>query len=373
MTYNPASLAKLPDDQVVSYFQAAHEAYLSAEAATSDSCDLYLGIGGYTVRVQATTRHLLSQMTLAMEHLVVTSPGPVDLTIKMWDSASTQTPAPPSPLAWYSRHQEGANLTALHEARFTMWGGLPTFHTTRMRASFHVWPHMLRMLDLQQNLALCWIDNARHVPVHEAKAPFREILSWWVSTRDLLFVHAGAVGTDRCGVLIVGKPGAGKSTTALACLSGSLAYAGDDYCLVATHPAPRVYSLYNSAKLKGADDLRRFPHFAPLVQNTDRPRHEEALMFLYRHYPDQVVTDLALRAILIPTVTKTTEVQLTPAPRAIGLSAMAPSTAQQLPASAPHALRKMGELVRLVPCYTLEVGPDIAAIAPAIRRLLSSM
>ena len=39
-----------------------------------------------------------------------------------------------------------------------------------------------------------------------------------MSDRNLQYVHAGAVGNKNGGILLVGKGGSGKSSTALACL-----------------------------------------------------------------------------------------------------------------------------------------------------------
>ena len=62
-------------------------------------------------------------------------------------------------------------------------------------------------------------------------------------------VHAAAVGTDEGALLITGRGGVGKSTTALACLEAGMQFLGDDYVVVGLDPEPQVYRLYGSAKL----------------------------------------------------------------------------------------------------------------------------
>ena len=56
-------------------------------------------------------------------------------------------------------------------------------------------------------------------------------------------VHAAAVGSEAGAVLISGKGGLGKSTTALSCLGKGLTYVGDSHVVVQLDPFPRVHSL----------------------------------------------------------------------------------------------------------------------------------
>ena len=79
-------------------------------------------------------------------------------------------------------------------------------------------------------------------------------------------------------MLLAGKGGSGKSTTALVCLHSSLVYAGDDYCLLATDDGPYVFSLYSTGKLN-PDDVYRFSDLAPLNKNRDHLDSKKALFF----------------------------------------------------------------------------------------------
>ena len=102
-------------------------------------------------------------------------------------------------------------------------------------------------------------------------------------------VHAASVGSSTGGALLIGKGGSGKSTAALACLSSSLMYAGDDYCLVTAEPSPAAYCLYNTAKLKKDTDLERFPHLAHCEYNPSRKEGEKLMMFVNDHFPEKIV------------------------------------------------------------------------------------
>jgi hypothetical protein len=125
--------------------------------------------------------------------------------------------------------------------------------------------------------------------------------------RGLQLVHAAAVGNSNGGVLIGGKGGSGKSTTALTCLESKLNYIGDDYTLLGLDSGrPVVHSLYNSAKLN-SDHVQRFPTLLPKVSNPDRLADEKALLFVNEHYPAKVATQLPVRAVLLPRVTGSPE------------------------------------------------------------------
>lgn len=80
-------------------------------------------------------------------------------------------------------------------------------------------------------------------------------------------LHAAAIGTEEGAVLITGKGGIGKSTTALSCLQSGPYYFADNYLIVRLEPEPLVYSLYCTAKLN-ADHVKNFPEFFKLVQNS---------------------------------------------------------------------------------------------------------
>jgi hypothetical protein len=179
-------------------------------------------------------------------------------------------------------------------------------------------------------------------------------------------VHAAAVGSPAAGVLLVGNPGSGKSTSALSSLDSPLLFAGDDYVAVGLQPEPYVYSLYNSGKLE-PHHLQRLPHVQRAVANRDRLATEKAVIYVHEHFPTRTTSGFPLRAILLPTVRDQTESCIVPAPRADALRALAPSTMIQLHTAGAEALTRMKELVVRVPAFVLELGSDI----PAIPRVIS--
>jgi hypothetical protein len=195
------------------------------------------------------------------------------------------------------------------------------------------------------------------------------ILNCWMSGQGRRLVHAAAVGVPEGGVLLVGKGGSGKSSTAVGALLSDLQYAGDDYCLIAADDPPHIHSLYSSAKVNGPD-AARYPALRTALSNPDMLASEKALYFLYPQFAHKIVTGFPMRAVLMPKVTGMTETRLVKSSPAVALAALAPSTIFQLSGSGANDFRMIASLVKQSPSYLLELGTDRSQIAPAISRLL---
>ena len=310
-------------------------------------------IGGYLIRLRFAGDALLS-LTRALEHLSTNDESTSDLTICLWDSESTgQRMAPPP---W-------------QEDDFLARGVIQGFNTDRIYTAFQHGSGAVNLLDTQRNLAVYWVPDPR-VPYWEKGSPLRTILHWWLLNQGRQLVHGAAVGSSEGGVLIAGKGGSGKSTTALACLESDLFYVGDDYSLLGLDPGPVVFSLYNSAKLN-SDHVQRFPALLPKVDNPENLDEEKALLFINEHFPSKVATRMPVRAILVPRVTGLNETRLKTTSRAMGLAALAPSTIFQLPRAGDEAFKFLATFARQLPCFSLELGTNLSSIPTVIEELLA--
>lgn len=361
-----ATVKQYQEEDLITYFQVFYRGFKRAIANTEKK-EYYISIGGNTICLRFAGTGLIEQVLPALIHLKTEPVADPALTICMWDSASTQTPLP----------LLATDLMTLLRQEF--WSRLDTrmeiknYNSDRIYSIFNIGSNLLSILDTQENLALYWTEDATQLPYWDRGSPLRGILNWWTSQNDLQFVHAGAVGNDNGGVLLAGKGGSGKSSTALSCLNSELVYASDDYCIVGNVPEPTVYSLYNTAKLKGKEDLERFPHLAAMVTNLDRLAEEKAMLFINEHFPEKIVNQLLIKAVLVPQVTGKPNTKVKPTSSMVALKALAPSTILQLPKTGKIAFARMSQLVRQVPCYVLELGTDIPQIPQTISQLLSEL
>jgi hypothetical protein len=210
---------------------------------------------------------------------------------------------------------------------------------------------------------------------YEVGRPFRKIFHWWAADRSLQVIHAGAIGDTEGGVLLAGRSGSGKSTTALAGLAGGLKYAADDYCLVEPGERPQLHSLYlsgagNERTAELLPTLRDSLLSAPRLPGLDIGKH---LIFCDDIAPSSVTPGFPLRAILVPRVTGGDTTHLEPLSPAESLRALAPSTLLQLPGQRAESLARLANLVRSIPSWSLRLGNDPRAAVDEIRALLARL
>lgn len=354
----PVVPSDIPDKEhasrSVEYFQSVYELFKSSQQVASPVERSYI-IGGYRFRLCFSGPALLS-LTRALEHLAADDHSTPDLTICLWDSESTGQRMTPPP--W-------------QEDDFLARGVIQGYNTERIYTAFQHGSSAVSVLDKERNLAVFWAPDQR-LPYWEEGSPLRTIFHWWLLSQGLQLVHAAAVGNSTGAVLIGGKGGTGKSTTALACLESNLSYIGDDYTLLGLDSGPVVHSLYNSAKLN-SDQVQRFPALLPKVANAERLAEEKALLFVNEHYPLKVATRLPVRAILLPRVTGLAETRLKRVSVAMTLAALAPSTIFQLPRAGSEAFKFLATFARQLPCFSLELGTDLSTIPPVIEGLLAEI
>jgi hypothetical protein len=251
-------------------------------------------------------------------------------------------------------------------------GEVLAYHTEELPVLYHGGPDIFSIIDVQNRAAYYLKRDASPLPYWEVGSPFRTILHYWLSRQGLQFVHGGAVGSSKGGAILVGKGGSGKSTVSLACLNAGMSYAGDDYCAVQTEGPPYLHSLYSTAKLKGPQDLDRFPHLRGRVWNRDwfTKNGDKATFFLTEWWPEQMSQGFPLRAVLVPHVTGQRDTELGECSEAQALLALSASTVAQLPMAGAPDLDRLGNLVSGLPRYMLYAGTDLAQIPRVISSIL---
>jgi hypothetical protein len=342
------------------------QSFMDDAASAGGPVQQWYRIGGHDVCVRTIPEQDARRLRPALRHLVLPEApsSAAGLTISAWNGATPSA----APMLANLLQRLRANWCAECGPR----GEVLELHSSGISAIYNAGPNVLTVIDFERNRG--WLlkldDDA--FPYWEVGSPFRFLLHEWFAARGLQYVHGAAVGTERGGVLLVGKGGSGKSTTALLCAAAGMQYAGDDYCLIDPSRA-WAHSLYNTGKLKGPDDYSRLAELKGRSTNPDsfeRGGDGKGVYFLDEIWPDRVVAGMPLRAIVVPRVTGQTTTRLEPCSPFEALVAMLPSTVAQLPASSNEDCDRMVALAERLPAYVLHLGTDIRGVSAALIALL---
>lgn len=315
----------------------------------------FLDIAGTTVRLIFAGDGLARHFLPSIAHLEIEPAGDPGMTFHVWDSESTGVEMPPPPFA---------------QDRFTDRGDIWGWNSPRIRSAFHWIECSVNLMDCATNEAVYWVQTARTLPYWTKASPLRTLLHWWTERNGCQLLHAAAVGGQDGAVLITGKGGVGKSTTALACLAAGMDYVGDDYVVVRAAPEPRAYALYNTAKLN-PDQVARLEHFRPLITNAPVGADEKAVISLYPARAGQVVRSLPLRAVLTPRIRPQRETTFHPTAKIALQRAAAFTTLSQLPLAGRHTHDYIEDLIGRLPGLEIGLGQAIDDIPDAISGLLA--
>jgi hypothetical protein len=215
-----------------------------------------------------------------------------------------------------------------------------------------------------------WLASLDFLPPWEFGAPLKALLHWMCGEAGLQLIHGGAVGRETGGVLLAGPGGAGKSTTALACLGSGLKYLADDYCLIEPGSPPVAHQLYADAKLR-PENLHRFEKLRANFAWEPDVAGAKPLMFLNDAWRDHMALRLPLQAIVMPHVSGAADTTWKRGSSAAAWRALAPSTMWQLPARKRETFESISSLSRSLPVYELHVGTNLRTIPGAIESVLA--
>ncbi|MGH7523893.1 MAG: glycosyltransferase [Gemmatimonadales bacterium] len=334
------------------FFAAAMDRAAQSESRTGD-VRVQLDLAGTRVELIFAGDALVAPLTAALAHLIASGTGTPDATIHVWDTTSTGVEIVP-PL-W---------TRTCYTDRGDIWG----MTHPRLRSAFHWLEFSLNLLDLDRRTGMFWVRSAEQLPYWTLSSPFRTLFHWWLEETGAQLLHAAAVGTDDGALLITGKGGVGKSTTALACLASGMRYVGDDYLAVRLEPEPVAYSLYSTAKLEPAQ-VERFPALRALITNGG-PLDEKAVIQLVPAFARQVSRSLPLRAIATLSFGDSDDTTVTPASCSMLRGAASFTTLSQLPHAGQRTHQFIHRMVERLPGLRLILGRDVSTVPTVIRALL---
>jgi len=361
-------------DLADSYFEQLSGRFERAADAVGGAGTLDLTMGGLRLRLRYAGEGLRSALLTPFEHLADSSDLPPTLTISLFDSAAGGV-EPPPPLWESPAAPPGTNPVArLRSERACVLAAAGS------RALTAAVP--------EEGVAVFHLPDATVVPANERPAPIREALQLLMAPQGRLMTHAGAVGREGGGVLLVGPSGSGKSTLALSCALAGLAIVADDYVLLEPDFLS-AYAMQSTAKLTEESAERLAVPAAAIDPAGFEPTLEgpaKALVRIPDLAPGRLTRQLKIAALVAPTLQPSqpayiaggdgfgeTEPVLRRISAAAGLRAVAPSTIVQSGFGDAASLATLADLVRRVPSYALELSPDPAANAAAVDRLVAEL
>lgn len=356
------------------YFHQLLDRYEQAAAAVGGTGTLDLEMAGLRLRLRYAGEGLRQGLLAPFEHLAGGERGDPELTISLFDTASSGIEPPPAlwqPIAAAPGTNPIARLRSERACVLAAAGsrGLTAALPAEGVAVFH-------------------LPDAAAIPASERAAPIREALQLLMATRGRLMTHAGAVGRDGRGVLLVGRGGSGKSTLALSCALAGMEIVADDYVLL--EPDSLIaHAMQSTAKLT-EDSAARLGVPASAIDaagfESTLEGPAKALVRIPDLAPARLTRRLPVAAIVAPTVRPPQPVHVAAGgglgevepvvrsiPAARGLRAVAPSTIVQAGFGGENALPALADLVRRVPSYALELSPAPAANAAAVDRLVAEL
>jgi len=258
--------------------------------------------------------------------------------ISAFDSAETGEVPPPPPWG------EGDYLPRDEVRGFT---------EGRWRAAYSLTNSSLWFYDVDAGRGAGWLRRPPSPESRERAVPWWPALYWALAANGRPLIHAAAVGD----VLLAGPGGSGKSTSTFAAAAAGMPCAGDDYVALSEGGGSgdwTAHALYRWARLDDAS-LERFPEIRAVYRDDEKAGVE---------LPNPVES-VPVRAVIVPRVAARTG-RPRPLSRARAARALAPSTLIQGPAGDPAVAGVLGRMLRAVPAFGLEVGPDIERIPAAL-------
>ncbi len=333
------------------FFDAALVAFERAVAARGRVTER-ISIAGQRADLEFAGPALQARLFPALAHLRRRD-DLATLSIFLFDSVSTGVRMPPPPWG-HDNVRARADVEGLRDGRW--------------RVSFNAGSGMLVVHDREHGRALAWTRDAEAVPYYETASPLRTLLAWWLSDAGLQIVHAAGVAMRGSGVLLTGRGGSGKTTTALLCVEAGWDYAGDNNLVLEPGNPLRAHALYASATVR-AGTLERMPSLRDRLRNADRLDEEKGLLFVDDRSGARMVASFAVAAILLPRVEGGPTTRTEPADRAACMGALAPSSILPLPGAEHASFARLAAVARAVPAHHLVLGSDIEAIPGVVAGL----
>lgn len=267
------------------YEEWAEKTRMSAEFGVSLH---YYDLAGVTICIRLHDKSLESPFLRAITHLKVEE-GQAKYVIDVWDCKRNNLSFP--------KFNYGVDDVKLR-------GEIPNYSGSGISFAYFSHARMVHILNENKHHGIVALVDARQLPVFELACPFRAIFSWILRNNSRAMIHGAALADNNGdGYLILGKSGAGKSTSAISCFISGMKYIGDDLCAIGMLDNEiYVFSLYSSGKTYYSEC-----EFLPLLSKyasslKDKYFPKEIYFFGEEH--QRICHSARIKKILIPSKNK---------------------------------------------------------------------
>jgi hypothetical protein len=172
----------------------------------------------------------------------------IDILAGLIDSEAT--PYPDYELVFFHGRFEGFNPDlSIFERNDMPLGQVRSELTYPTRVAYDFHTNTIVVYDPGTAVCAIWSENIESYPYWARATPFRLGLSWIADTFDGEFLHGALIAQGDKGIVLAGKGGSGKSTTAFAAWNADFTLLSDDYFLC---ESGKMYPVYTRAKLLDA-------------------------------------------------------------------------------------------------------------------------
>ncbi len=317
-------------------------------------------IAGKTICLNFYSKILFEKMSRAFSHIEEDAVNSPDLTVCIWDSVSTNTHLA-SPWVNQSEYTYPREVNA------------KTINVDSFLGIYLHGEETLNLYDEKNNTAYFWTHNAECLLYRISGSPLRSILNWFLSKEGVHLMHGAAVSTKGKSILLSAKGGSGKSTTALSCLFSDMEFLGDDYVTIKSGDVITTHSIFNSVKIFSLSLDKTFPALKEKIWNKNDValEKEKAIVFLSELFPQHIIREAPLHAIMIPVIKDIKKTKIVPARKLDTMIAMMPATLFQFSFIPSNKMAELRSIVERTPCYFLELGGDIPGVPDVIKSFLS--
>lgn len=231
-------------------------------------------------------------------------------------------------------------------------GTVNVHHDEGVAIAFESSTKAINVFDQQRAVGVVLVDNVSRYLMWAITCPFRLLLNWVADRVNGELMHAAVIEKRGTGVAIIGRSGLGKSTLSIAAaISGEWSLVSDDFVLVENSKS--AFAIYNTVKL-GADDLLRLDL---AINDVSIPLVYGKHVLSIRQTPQlRHITSAEISCVVLPTPSQIE--QVLPAQERDLLPELVLHSIAGTLGGGPRSLRRMRDLVKKNPCFTMRLSPD---------------